>query len=85
MTPEEIVALIGNIANRSDVREIQEKQIEEIYKLIKEFEDIAKEWKKGYVDMERSYKVRLNHAEQIIETLREDLKNEQISVRSSSD
>lgn len=29
-TPEEIVALIGNIANRSDVREVQERQIKEI-------------------------------------------------------
>lgn len=28
-TPEEIVQLIGNIANRSDIREVQERQIKE--------------------------------------------------------
>lgn len=77
-TPEEIVALIGNIANRPDIWEVQERQVKEIYALIKEFEDIAKEWKKGYEDMEKSYKVRLRHAEQVIETLREDLKDEQL-------
>ncbi len=35
MTPEEIVALIGNIANRPDLREAQERQIREINLLIK--------------------------------------------------
>ena len=76
MTPEEIVALIGNIGNRPDLGKVQERQVEEIYKLVKEFEDIAREWKDGYTDMERSYRIKLNHAEQVIETLREDLENE---------
>lgn len=30
MTPEEIVGLIGNIANRADIREVQARQIAEI-------------------------------------------------------
>lgn len=34
-TPEEIVGLIGNFANRPDLREIQERQIKEIKALIK--------------------------------------------------
>lgn len=84
MTPEEIVALIGNIGNRPDLSAIQERQVEEIYKLVKEFEDIAKEWKDGYTDLERSSRVKLNHAEQVIESLREEL-NEQISARRSGD
>lgn len=84
MTPEEIVGLIGNIGNRPDIRKVQEKQVEEIYKLVKEFEDIAKEWKKGYEDTEKSYRIRLNHAEQVIESLREEL-DEQVSTRRSSD
>lgn len=34
MTPESIVALIGNIANRPDIREVQAKQVAEINKLL---------------------------------------------------
>lgn len=34
MTPEEIVSLIGNIANRADIKETQERQIKEIKILI---------------------------------------------------
>ena len=36
MTPEEIVALIGNISNRPDIRETQERQVREIKALISE-------------------------------------------------
>lgn len=36
MTPEEIVKLIGNIANRSDIKAVQLKQIKEIKELILE-------------------------------------------------
>ena len=35
-TPEEIVALLGNIANRPDIRAIQERQVQEIKLLIEE-------------------------------------------------
>jgi len=34
VTPEEIVGLIGNIANRPDIREVQERQVKEIRALI---------------------------------------------------
>ncbi len=37
MTPEEIVGLIGNIANRNDLRDVQEKQIREIHSLIEKY------------------------------------------------
>lgn len=36
-TPEEIVALIGNIANRPDIREIQERQVREINALVAKY------------------------------------------------
>jgi len=75
MTPEEIVGLIGNIANRQDIREIQERQIEEIYSLVKEFEDIAKEWRKGYLDLEIKHKVKVANLEQTIEELEKDFKD----------
>jgi hypothetical protein len=35
MTPEEIVSLIGNIANRKDIRDTQAQQVKEIKKLMK--------------------------------------------------
>jgi hypothetical protein len=78
MTPEEIVALIGNIGNRPDIQDVQEKQVEEIYKLIKEFEDMAKEWKKGYCDLDIKHRIKIGNLEQIIYSLQEeieDLKN----------
>jgi hypothetical protein len=34
MTPEEIVGLIGNIANRPDIREVQARQTREIHALL---------------------------------------------------
>jgi hypothetical protein len=34
MTPEEIVGLIGNIANRPDIRAVQERQVKEIKALL---------------------------------------------------
>jgi hypothetical protein len=34
MTPEQIVGMIGNIANRPDIQEVQERQIYEIKKLL---------------------------------------------------
>lgn len=43
MTPEEIVALIGNIANRPDLRETQERQVREIKALIQRQIDIDAE------------------------------------------
>lgn len=43
-TPEEIVGLIGNIANRPDIREVQERQIKEIQYLI------DKAYNKGHND-----------------------------------
>jgi hypothetical protein len=36
MTPEEIVHMIGNIANRPDIRDVQNNQIEMIRNLVKE-------------------------------------------------
>lgn len=33
-TPEEVVQLIGNIANRPDLREVQKRQVKEIENLI---------------------------------------------------
>lgn len=43
MTPEEIVALIGNIGNRKDILDVQERQVREIKKLlIKQKKELAK-------------------------------------------
>lgn len=45
MTPEEIVGLIVNFANRPDLREVQERQIREIKELIaKEVAKAKEEW-----------------------------------------
>jgi hypothetical protein len=41
-TPEEIVAIIGNIANRMDIAEAQKNQKDEIYKYVRALE-IAKD------------------------------------------
>ena len=41
---------------------------------IKDFEKLAIEWKKGYVDMEKSYRVKLANANLIIEELEFELK-----------
>ena len=35
----------------------------------------AKEWKKGYSDMERSYRIKLQNAEKTIEQLQEELED----------
>lgn len=37
LTPEEIVALIGNIGNRPDIREVQERQVKEIEALMQKY------------------------------------------------
>lgn len=42
-TPEEVVYLIGNIANRPDIRAVQERQVREIKELIAKAVKEAKE------------------------------------------
>lgn len=61
LTPEEIVALIGNIGNRPDIREVQERQVKEIEALVQKYTIALQEvkecphwdccdalWHKGY-------------------------------------
>lgn len=48
-SPEAIVALIGNIGNRPDIREVQEKQLDAIREIVKERDEFAADrlnWKK---------------------------------------
>lgn len=68
-TPEEIVYLIGNIANRPDIRAVQERQVREIKTLIakehpKKEKDVldmtpeeVKEWEKEQDNSDDIYKI----------------------------
>ncbi len=49
------------------------EMVKELEEHIKDFETLALQWKKSYVEMEHSYKVRLANAEQIIEELMSEL------------
>jgi len=51
-----------------------EKELNQAQQDIKDFEVLAIEWKKGYSKAAKSYEIKLEHAEQIIEELREELK-----------
>jgi hypothetical protein len=76
MTPEEIVALIGNhLPDYPDYQQYKDQQVEEIYKLVKEFEDIAKEWKKGYQDLLIKHRVEVGNLKATIEDLEDQLSN----------
>jgi uncharacterized protein Yka (UPF0111/DUF47 family) len=75
VTPEEIIAMIGNPDNRPDLKKIQEQQVEEIYKLIKEFEDIAKTWHQGYRDLSKNSKIEVKHLHQTIQELESENEN----------
>lgn len=46
---------------------------EELKAHVKDFEALAIEWKTGYHDMEKKYRVRLANAEQTVEQLKKEL------------
>jgi rubrerythrin len=51
-----------------------EEELSQAQKDILDFEKAALVWQKGYKDTERNLKIKLEHAEQTIEELREELK-----------
>lgn len=50
-----------------------EQELEQAQKDIEDFEVLAVEWKKGYVHRERDLIIKLDHAEQTIEELKEEI------------
>lgn len=67
MTPEQ---LISELQSKIDKLEMELSQAQ---KDIRDFEILAIEWKKGYSDMERNYRIKLQNAEQVIEELEKEL------------
>lgn len=49
-------------------------ELEQAQQDIKDFEEIAKVWKRSYGEMETKFKILLANAEQVIEQLEKDLK-----------
>ncbi len=66
----EIENLINDKNKEIDFLNLKIKELEDH---VKDFEILARVWKKGYEDMEMNYKRKLAHAEQFIEELEEEL------------
>jgi len=73
ITPEQLIYDLQSQIARLETELNQAQQD------IKDFEVLAVEWKKGYDKSKRDYEIKLEHAEQIIEELQEELKQ---SVKS---
>lgn len=50
-------------------------ELEQAQKDIRDFEVLAVEWKRGYSDLERKYRVEIANLKQTIEELEEELDN----------
>lgn len=51
-----------------------QSELDQAQQDIKDFEVLAIEWRKGYRDMEREYRIKLANAKQVIEQLEQELK-----------
>ncbi len=69
LTPEQLIYDL-----QSQVIKL-EKELEQAQKDIKDFEVLAVEWKKGYRELERKYKIESMEAEQIICELERELRD----------
>ena len=63
------------IAKLTDENEKLKKELEKAQKDIKDFEVLAVEWKDGYNKMKRDLEIRLEHAAQINQALRLEMKD----------
>jgi predicted RNase H-like nuclease (RuvC/YqgF family) len=67
MSPDQLIYELRKECEKLELR------LTEAHQDIKDFEEAAIEWKKGYAEMEKSYKVKLANAKQTIEQLEEEL------------
>jgi hypothetical protein len=59
-----------------------EEELTQYQQHLLDFELAAKEWKKGYLSMEKGYRVKLTNAEQTIMQLEEECRNWKSAARS---
>lgn len=74
ITPEQLIY---------DLQQENAKLQQELYQAeihITDFELAAKEWKKGYGDMEKKLKIKIKELEQIVEELESEIKNLKRSI-----
>jgi uncharacterized protein YhaN len=62
-----------------------EEELAQYQQHLLDFELAAKSWKKGYLDMEKCYKVKLVEANQTIEELREEIEELKLEAYPESD
>lgn len=67
LTPEMLIAQLER-----DIEKLKE-ELAEAHQDIKDFEELAHTWKKGWEDKEKQYKRKLGNSEKTIEQLEEDL------------
>jgi polyribonucleotide nucleotidyltransferase len=67
ITPEQLIAQLSS-ENEKLTQELAQAQTD-----ILDFEQAGTEWMKGFTAMQKDLKIKLEHSEQIVQSLREEL------------
>lgn len=68
MTPEQLISALQDRIIKLDL------ELQEANEHIRDFEIAAREWQKGYRELEKKHRIEIEHKNQIIDELTEDLK-----------